>query len=47
MTTVAPEDELWESIGPGNGSHFGNLNDEVEILFDNRNRSGVSNCNSY
>ncbi|XP_026739984.1 transmembrane protein 145-like [Trichoplusia ni] len=41
FTTAAPEDELWESIGPReNGSHFGNLNDEVEILFDNRNRSG-------
>nr|XP_049707431.1 transmembrane protein 145 [Helicoverpa armigera] len=39
-TTMGPDDELWESIGPGNGSHFGNLNDEVEILFENRNRSG-------
>ncbi|KAJ8706313.1 hypothetical protein PYW08_010939 [Mythimna loreyi] len=39
FTTMLPEDELWESIGPGNGSHLGNLNDEVEILFDNRNRS--------
>ncbi|CAD0206958.1 unnamed protein product [Chrysodeixis includens] len=40
-TTAVPEDELWESIGPrDNGSHFGNLNDEVEILFDNRSKSG-------
>ncbi|XP_075988783.1 transmembrane protein 145-like isoform X2 [Anticarsia gemmatalis] len=39
-TTMLPEDELWESIGPGeNGSRFGKLND-VEILFDQKNRSG-------
>ncbi|CAH0699539.1 unnamed protein product [Spodoptera exigua] len=40
FTTMTPEDELWESIAPGNGSHFGNLKDDVEILFENGNRSG-------
>ncbi|XP_035456493.2 uncharacterized protein LOC118280519 [Spodoptera frugiperda] len=40
FTTMTPEDELWESIAPGNGSHFENLKDDVEILFENENRSG-------
>ncbi|KAF9417072.1 hypothetical protein HW555_005770, partial [Spodoptera exigua] len=40
FTTMTPEDELWESIAPGNGSQFGNLKDDVEILFENGNRSG-------